>query len=104
MGAGELPALAAARTRAVFYSLIDQCMNNTIKDEDEKDQTVYRKMRKAITGGEFKRLPYNEYVLQRAIYFIKELANPAELALIEYAIKERNDADHQLNPIRLPVK
>jgi hypothetical protein len=79
-------------------------MDNTIEDEDIEEQETYRKVRQAITGGVHKRLPYNEYVLQRAIYFIKELANPAELALIEYAIKERNDNDHLLNPIRSPIK
>jgi hypothetical protein len=79
-------------------------MDNTIEDEDIEQQETYRKLREAITGGVRKRLPYNEYVLQRAIYFIKELANPAELALIEYAIKERNDKDHILNPIRSPLK
>jgi len=68
-------------------------MNETYQDEIEKEvkrmsDELYSKTREAITPNK-QRLPYREYVRERSLFWIAQLADDSDLVLAKEAIAKR---------------
>lgn len=62
-----------------------------IEEELKKMQKTlepeYLRIREAVTQG--KRLPYREYVYERAMYFVEKLATPEELKELHDLVEQK---------------